>query len=372
MKKVLFVATVVRLHINLFHLPYIKGFKEMGWQVDVAANNDFHDPLECHIPYCDNFYPIPLQRNPIRKDNLKAIHQLQELIEKEKYQIVHCHTPMGSAAARIAAARSRRQGTKVLYTAHGFHFYKGAPLLNWIVYYPVERILSRFTDVLITINREDYDRARHFHARRVEYVPGVGLDLGKFHEVSDADEVKKSLGLRETDVFAVTVGELIKRKNHITLIRAVARLGDPHFHLFICGDGVERETLAAEIKNLGLEEQVHLLGFRKDVYRLCGSADLFLFVSLQEGLPVAVMEAMACGLPIICSDIRGNKDLIVQGKGGYLIKPTDIDAVAQRIRQCLGRPEQMKQMKQYNKEKIKKYRMDVVIDQMAGIYRSVL
>jgi len=372
MKKVLFVATVVRLHINLFHLPYIKWFKEHGWQVDVAANNDFKNPEECNIPYCDHFYPTAIQRSPIRKDNLQAIRQLQQLIEKEEYQIIHCHTPMGGVVARIAAAKSRRLGTKVLYTAHGFHFYKGAPLFNWIAYYPVERILSHFTDVLITINREDYKQAQHLKARRVEYVPGVGLDLSKFHEVSDASDVRSTLGLVKNDIFAITVGELIKRKNQITLIRAVAKLGNPHFHLFICGDGVQRETLAAEIKHLGLEEQVHLLGFRKDVYRLCGSADLFLFVSLQEGLPVAVMEAMACGLPVICSDIRGNKELITQEKGGYLVNPTDIDETAQCIRQCLEKPEQMKQMKRYNKEKIKKYRMDVVIDQMAGIYRSVL
>lgn len=372
MKKVLFVAKVVRLHINLFHLPYIKWFKENGWQVDVAAGNDFKNPEECNIPYCDNFYSISIKRSPLRKENLQAIRQLQDLIEKEEYQIVHCHTPMGSVVARVAAAKSRRLGTKVLYTAHGFHFYKGAPLFNWIVYYPVERILSRFTDVLITINHEDYNRAKRLKAKQVEYIPGIGLDIDKFHKVSDASEVRSALGLAENDIFAITVGELTKRKNQITLIRAVAKLEDPHFHLFICGDGVQHETLVAQIKHLGLEEQVHLLGFRKDVYRLCGSADLFLFVSLQEGLPVAVMEAMACGLPVICSNIRGNKELITQGKGGYLVNPTDIDETAQRIRQCLEKPEQMKQMKLYNKEKIKKYRMDVVLDQMAGIYRSVL
>lgn len=184
----------------------------------------------------------------------------------------------------------------MIYTAHGFHFFNGAPLVNWLVYYPVERILARKTDLLLTMNQEDCRRAKTFKAKRVEMVNGVGMDLGRF-SVAAPDEklaVRKELGLSQGDTFAISVALLIKRKNHTVLIDAIHKLNDPNFHLFILGDGVQEQELRGKIKALGLENQLHLLGFRNDVYKLCRAADLFLFAFLQEGLPVAVMEAMAC------------------------------------------------------------------------------
>lgn len=196
MKKVLFVATVVRLHINMFHKPFIKWFHDQGWQVDVAANNDYKDKSECIIPYCDNFYCLPFERAPLKKGNLDAYKQLKQLIDCEHYDIIHCHTPMGGVITRLAAGSARKHGTKVIYTAHGFHFYKGAPFVNWAVYYPIERILSRRTDLLITMNQEDYMYAKSFHAKRVALINGVGLDLGKFKEVTNEEKqaVRKWLG----------------------------------------------------------------------------------------------------------------------------------------------------------------------------------
>lgn len=158
MKKVLFVATVVRLHINMFHKPFIRWFHEQGWQVDVAANNDYDNPNECVIPFCSHYYVMPFERSPFKRGNWAAYRQLKSLLDREHYDIIHCHTPMGSVIARLAAGSARNKGTKVLYTAHGFHFYDGAPLVNWLVYYPIERILSRRTDLLITMNQEDYRR----------------------------------------------------------------------------------------------------------------------------------------------------------------------------------------------------------------------
>lgn len=374
MKKVLFVATVVRLHINMFHKPFIKWFHDQGWQVDVAANNDYENPADCIIPYCDNFYCLPFERSPIKKGNWNAYVQLKKLIDNNHYDIIHCHTPMGSVITRLAAGASRKNGTRVIYTAHGFHFYKGAPVINWLLYYPIERILAHRTDLLITMNQEDYLRAKTFKAKKVAMVNGVGLDLHKFVEATlqEKQAVRKELGLNEKDIFAISVAQLIKRKNHIVLIQAVAKLDNPHFHLFICGDGIQEEELKAKVRELGVQNQVHFLGFRKDVYRICSAADLFLFASLQEGLPVAIMEAMACGLPIVASNIRGNYDLIDQGKGGYLVNPKDIDGFVSAEQKIIKDKEELIMMKRYNLAKVRKYSIDAVVEQMAKLYQTMM
>ena len=374
MKKVLFVATVVRLHLNLFHLPYLRWFHEQGWQVDVAANNDFEDPDDCVIPCCDHHYVMPFERSPFKMGNLKAYRQLKELLDRERYDIIHCHTPMGGVIARLAAGSARNKGTKVLYTAHGFHFYDGAPLVNWLLYYPVERLLSHRTDLLLTMNGEDHRRAQTFHARRTEMVNGVGIDLSRFTEASPEQRsaVRRELGLEDGDIFAFTVGNVIPRKNQAVLIRAVKELNNPRFHLFIAGDGPLEPELNALAKELGIENQVHLLGFRRDVYRLSSAADIFLFSSRQEGLSVSVMEAMACGLPIVASAIRGNTDLIDPGKGGFLVAPDDAAGFADAIQKILADAGIREQMKRYNLEKIRNYSSQAVLQQMARLYASVM
>lgn len=372
MKKVLFVATVVRLHINMFHKPYIKWFHDQGWQVDVAANNDYENKDECVIPYCDNFYCLPFERSPLKKGNLETYKQLKELLDKENYDLIHCHTPMGSVITRLAAKSARNRGTKVIYTAHGFHFFKGAPLVNWLVYYPIEKILSRRTDLLITMNEEDYKRAKTFKAKRVELVNGVGLDLNKFSEATPEEkkEIRLRFGLCDEEVFAISVAQLIKRKNHMVLIEAVAKLQNPHFHLFICGDGLQEQELKAKVCELGLEKQIHFLGFRRDVHKICSAADMFLFASVQEGLPVAVMEAMACGLPIIASNIRGNNDLIDEGKGGYLVDARDVEGFVSAVSMAIKDKEKLVQMKNYNLKKIENYGIESVITRMEELYQS--
>lgn len=374
MKKVLFVATVVRLHINMFHKPYIKWFHDQGWQVDVAANNDYENKEECIIPYCDNFYCLPFERSPYKKGNIDAYKQLKEIIDREQYDLIHCHTPMGSVLARLAAGTARKRGTKVIYTVHGFHFFKGAPMVNWLVYYPVERILSRRTDLLITMNEEDYTRGKTFSAKRVEMVDGVGMDISRFKIATDEkkEEVRKEFDLHKGDTFAVSVAQLIKRKNHTVLIQAVKKLDNPNFHLFIVGDGAQEIELKEQVNVLGVEKQVHFLGFRKDVYRICSAADIFLFASLQEGLPVAVMEAMACGLPIVASNIRGNIELVDSNQGGYLVDPNDVDGFVSSINKLINDSKKQEQMRKYNLEKIQKYSIEAVTKQMADMYKSMM
>lgn len=324
MGKVLFVATVVKTHITEFHIPYLRLFKEMGWETAVAARNDYEDPADCVIPFCDVFYNIPFERNPFKSGNLKAYRELKRLINDGQFDIIHCHTPVGAALTRIAAGKSRRKGTKVFYTAHGFHFCKGAPLKNWLLFYPVERLLAHRTDVLLTINKEDYSRARKFKAGKIAYVPGVGLDVDKFANLTiDRSAKRKELGLSDDDYIILSVGELTRNKNHEVVIKALAELKNggnlDNIHYVVCGSGGLAGELKQLVNELGLSGNVHFLGYRQDVDEIYAVADLFVFMSYREGLPVALMEAMASALPVICSGIRGNIDLIKSGFNGEIV-----------------------------------------------------
>lgn len=323
MEKVLFVATIVKTHIMEFHIPYLKMFKEMGWETAVAARNDYENPADCVIPYCDTYYNIPFERNPLKPGNLKAYTELKTVIDKGSYDIIHCHTPVGAMLTRLAAKQARKNGTKVFYTAHGFHFYKGAPAINWFLYYPVEKWLSRYTDVLITINKEDYERAKTFKAGRVCYVPGVGIDLKKFNAgYVDKEQKRNEIGVDPDDFVLLSVGELIPRKNHEVVIRAMSVLKQggslDHIEYVICGRGAYEADLKKLAEGLDVADHIHFLGYRNDISEICNCADLFVFMSHQEGLPVALMEAMACGLPAVCSNIRGNTDLIDDGVTGLI------------------------------------------------------
>ena len=241
MKKVLFVATVVKTHIMEFHIPYLKMFQDMGWETAVAARNDYEDPADCKIPFCDTYYDIPFERLPWKAANIKAYRELKAIIDREHFDIIHCHTPVGAMIARLAARDARKRGTKVIYTAHGFHFFKGAPVKNWLMFYPAEWLLAPLTDVLVTINKEDYAFAKKkIHAKRIEYVPGVGVDTAKFHVGTvDRAEKRRELGLTEQDFLILTVAEMTKNKNHSTVLKALALLknepGYESMHYLICG-----------------------------------------------------------------------------------------------------------------------------------------
>ena len=372
MKKVLFVATVVKTHIMEFHIPYLKMFKEMGWETAVAARNDYENPADCVIPYCDTYYNIPFERNPLKPGNLKAYKELKHIIDEGEYDIIHCHTPVGAMLTRLAAKQARKKGTKVFYTAHGFHFYKGAPAINWILYYPVEKWLSRYTDVLITINKEDYERAKTFKAGKVCYVPGVGIDLKKFNAgYVNKEQKRKEIGVSADDFVLLSVGELIPRKNHEVVIRALSVLKQldklNHIEYVICGRGSYEADLRKLAEGLDVADHVHFLGYRNDISEICNCADLFVFMPHQEGLPVALMEAMACGLPAVCSNIRGNTDLIEDGVTGLLANNTP-EEVAQSISKMKSDTALRNRVASAALQKIKQFDLSSVEDEMSKIY----
>lgn len=369
MKKVLFVATVVKAHIMVFHIPFLKWFKENGYETYVCAKNDYENKEDCVIPYCDYYYDLPFERSPIKLNNFKTYKQLKEIIESNEFDIIHCHTPMGGVLTRLAARNARKKNTNVIYTAHGFHFYKGAPIANWLLYYPVERWLSRHTDVLITINKEDFSRAQKFKAKSIEYVPGVGIDTNKFNEILVNKTKKRSeIGIDDNSLIVLSVGELNKNKNHETIIRSIAQLDKPDIYYVICGEGPLVNYLKNLTMELGMENQVKLLGFRTDIAELSKVSDIFAFPSFREGLSLSLMEAMTSALPVVCSNIRGNSDLVVDGKGGYLVNPDNIQGFANVLLNLYESNTQRESMGIYNRSLIKNFDLKNVIVEMGYIY----
>ena len=371
MKKILFVATVVKTHIMEFHVPYLKMFKDMGWETAVAARNDYKNPADCVIPYCDAYYDIPFARNPLDPSNLAAFKELKEIIEKGEYTIIHCHTPVGAMITRLAAGSARKKDSKVFYTAHGFHFYKGAPLINWLLYYPAERILARKTDVLITINKEDYEKAKSFKAGHVEYIPGVGVDIKAFADTKvDREQKRRELDIPEDDVLLLSVGELNKNKNHEIVIRSLAKMQADNVHYMIAGSGPLEDYLKSLSESLGIKDRVRLLGYRNDVAELYKAADIFVFPSIREGLPISVIEAMAAGLPVVAAKIRGVMDLLEGSDNPLLDSCNDVDAFVREISRLCEDKNLRGSIGKANQLLSKEYEAERIIQKMKSIYIS--
>ncbi|MFS0822736.1 glycosyltransferase family 4 protein [Bacillus sp. 1P02SD] len=367
-KKVLFVATV-DYHFKSFHLPYLKWFKEQGWEVHIAANGNLE------LPFVSKKYNIPIQRSPVNVKNIGVFKELKAIINENNYNIIHCHTPMGGVLGRLAARQARKNGTKVIYTAHGFHFCKGSPLVNWVLYYPIERILASNTDCLITINSEDNELARrhHFKAGFIDHVHGVGVDLDKYKPV---DSIRRNV-LRRVNEYNPNhfimfyAAEFNKNKNQKLLIQALAKIKKdiPNARLLLAGEG----PLLQECKDLSLElgvfGMVQFLGFRNDIELLLKMSDIAVASSLREGLPVNVMEAMACGLPVVAIENRGHKELVYNHENGWIVDQNDIETFSVKLKE-LGTNEYIRNKLGKASRAImeNKYGVESVLDQLIGIY----
>lgn len=331
-RHVLFVATIAKKHICQFHLPYLKWFQEHGFVVHVCASDDFEDGDSHRIPFCDFFYPIDFSRSPFCFGNAKAYRELKHIIEAHPFELIHCHTPVAAAIARMAARQSRKQNhTILLYTTHGFHFYQGAPRSS-LLFWAAEKMLVPFTDGIITINREDYDAARRMcrgMACDVYYVHGTGVDTRCIREKHvDRAELKCRLGIPMDAFVLLSVSELNANKNLKTSLRAFARLRHPDMYYLICGTGDMLEDYRRLAGELGISDRVLFTGYRYDIFEIVHIADVFLFPSLREGLGIAPIEAMSAGVPIIASDVRGVREYVVNGENGILLDPMDVDGFA--------------------------------------------
>lgn len=370
-KRILFCATV-DYHFNAFHLPYLKWFKEQGWEVHVAALGDII------LPFVDEKFNIPIQRSPFNTKNILAYKKLKEIILKNEYKIIHCHTPMGGVLARLAARNTRKKNTKVIYTAHGFHFYKGAPLINWLIYYPIEKLLSYHTDCLITINQEDYQLAkkRGFRAKEIKKVHGVGVNIDHFKAVNHLQKCKMrgNYGYKSDDFLLFYAAEFNKNKNHQLLIDTIAVIkeGIPNAKLLLAGDGPLLEECRQAAVKLGVQEMIHFLGYRTDIKELLKICDIAVASSLREGLPVNIMEAMASSLPIVATINRGHIELINNGVNGFLISPTDKQKFASMILEIFHSQELSQRMSSESQKIIKRYSLEQVTLELSEIYSSYM
>lgn len=361
-KKILYVATV-DIHIKSFHLPYLKMMHEKGWEVHVATNG-----IE-EFPYCDQKHTICIERSPFKPNNLKAIKQLRKIINEENFDIIHCHTPMGSVVARIAAKQVRKNGTRVIYTAHGFHFYTGAPLLNWMLFYPIEKYLAKYTDTLITINQEDYNRAKKKFSKRcndIQYVPGVGINPEKFNikmTKKEKHELRVSLGLKDDDFVMIFPARLDRNKNQGFLIKCMSVLirETPNIYLLLPGedelDG-KYQKLAIKMK---VDKNVLFLGRRNDISKLLRISNLAVSSSKREGLPINILESLYSNVPVISYNCRGAKDLVNNVPGCAVYQ--DAKCFIYAIRESL------KNNTTYNfNGYVRKYRFSNIVTEYAKIY----
>lgn len=372
MKKVLFVATITR-HVVSFHVPYLQMFKEKGYEVHVASKG------EEEIKYCDKHFNIPFERFPLNPKNLKAYKELKKIINDNQYKIIHCHTPVGGVITRLAARKARKQyNTKVIYTAHGFHFYKGAPLLNWIIYYPIEKICSKWTDCLITITNEDFELAkRKFEkCKKIEHVCGVGLNTDRFDiEITEEDleELRKEIGIEKDNIVLTYVAELNKNKNQMLLIKTMEQLikESDKYRLILVGDGNKKQEYEQYITEHNLQEYIKILGRREDVPQILKLTNIYVASSLREGLPVNIMEAMYMGLPVIATDNRGHRELIKNEENGYLIslKQKEKD-FGEKIIELSNNKKICGKFKEENKKNVKKFSLEEVIKKMTKIYMN--
>jgi glycosyltransferase involved in cell wall biosynthesis len=374
MRKVLLVSTVSR-QFTLFDRDNIRILKELGYEVHCAANFEDATPALDSLGIVRHHFDI--QRSPYSVKNIKAFFQLLRIMKAERFDLVHCHAPMGGLLGRLCAQLT---GTRpVLYTAHGFHFYKGAPIINNLIYKNIERIVAHWTDCLLTMNKEDYSAARHFRLRdggKVYYIPGVGVDTNAINYAQvDRRLKRRELNIPEDAFLIISIGELIKRKNHRQAIEAIAKLkhnGYDRIYYAICGRGILMDELKALSQNLGVSDRVRFLGYRNDIPEILKVSDLFVFTSFQEGLPKSVMEAMAVGLPIVATKIRGNIDLIEDGKNGLLVECGDIESTFESIAKLYNNQEWRETMTRNNLEKIKNYDCAIVRGKMRKIYTQTL
>lgn len=374
--KVLFVATV-RSHIGQFHMPFIRELKSRGVEVHAAYKDNSADKPGLDLSAIDRVFEVPFERQPLRLENIKAYFVLKKIINENNYDAIHCHTPMGAVIARLAARKARKKGTKVIYTAHGFHFFAGASRKNWLLFYPVEKYLSKFTDCLITINQEDYDLAtsKQFRAKRICKVHGVGVELDRFHYTDEDEKAKlrEEYGYSPDDFIMIYPANLVHEKNHSMLfdsLQIIVRETND-VKLILPGQPICVEEYKKVLLDMGLIDYVDFLGYRRDIEKLVGLSDISVSPSKREGLPVNLIEAMAIGNAIVATDVRGNNDLVEDGVNGYLVKVGDSETMAQRILELIGDRDKLSAFGRASRDRVEAFSTDSVNREMTDIYSEL-
>ena len=374
MKKILFFATIHK-HFLAFHIPYIKWFKDHGYEVHVAANGMEGVP----VPYADNQFEICIERNPFKLANITAWKQLKKLIEDEHYEMVTCHTAMGGVIGRLAGKDARKKwGLKMLYTAHGFHFFKGAPKKYWMMYYPMEKFLSRYTDAIITINQGDYDMV-NTHGFKNKYtfkIPGIGINTERLI-LADEDmkqNLRKEYGYKQDEFLMIYIAEYIPRKNHKFLIDTLPDLIKiaPKAKYLFAGKGRDMELTKQYAIDKGVAGHIDFLGFRKDIGQLIALSDIGVSASKQEGLGLNLAEEMFAGKPVVASMDRGHKEMIIHSDNGFLFEQGNKDQYLASVASLYGNKENIQKMGARAYETIQKFKLDSSLKSMEEIYKQFL
>ena len=355
-------------------MPFIRELKARGVEVHAAFKDNSADKPGLDLSAIDKTFEVPFERQPLRPNNIKAYRELKKIIDGNGYDAVHCHTPMGAVITRLAAKSARNKGTKVIYTAHGFHFFKGASIKNWMLFYPVEKYLSKYTDCLITINSEDCELAhkKKFRAGKIYKVHGVGVELDKFKAV-DADEkarLRAEYGYDGDTFIMIYPADLSVRKNQPMLFDALQKIAEKNKNvkLLLPGQPIRLEEYKRMVSERGIADNVEFLGYRRDINNLVGLSDLSVASSFQEGLPINIIEAMAMGNAIVATDVRGNNDAVEDGVNGYLVPVGDSDLMAEKILELMNDREKLRTFGENGLDMVKDFSTENVNREMLTIY----
>lgn len=370
--KVLYIATS-DIHLATFHKPYLKWLSDQNIIVDIAIENRGNEVLEG----VSDFFYIIFPRSLFNKQLFQSYRTLKNIIDKGNYDLVHCHTPIPSLLTRLAARNARKKGVKVLYTAHGFHFYKGGPLLRWLTYYPAEYLLSYFTDGIITINHEDFNyiNGKMLHKDSF-YIKGIGVDAERFKPFSDLEkrEKRNELGIQGEAFVLLYVGEFIPRKNHEFIIRALPKLvkSIPEIKVVFAGKGILLDKMKALAIELNVSSYIQFLGFRNDIPALSGMTDIGISASKHEGLGLGLAEEMMCEKPIVASYDRGHKEMIVHGETGFMFPQGNEDEFVNYIEKLYNEKELRKVIGEKAFIKAKEFEITNSLYSMERIYKHYL
>lgn len=353
-----------------FFVNTIESLQKSGNEIELACSTRQYSLNPQVIQLGCKHHEIDCSRTLSIVSIKNTIQQIREIVENGKFDIVHCHTPIAAFCTRFACRNLRKNGLKVVYTAHGFHFFKGAPLKNWLIYGAAEKLCSFWTDTLITINTEDYEFAqKHLNAKHITYIPGVGIDTKRLKSIkTDVKKKRKELGIPDDCIMVLSVGDLNENKNHRLVINALSEMKRPDIYYCIAGFG----SLEDELKTFANERQVNLilLGYRNDVPELQLASDMYVHPSFREGLSVSIMEAMALGKAVACGRIRGNVDLI-DDKDGVLFNPFSVEECQNAIKKIIDSKELCQQMGRHNAEKIELFSQEKTIAALEEVYRNL-
>lgn len=371
--RILYVTTVSRT-VNAFLLPHIYKLIEEGYRVDIACYIDKDIDKEL-INKGVKVYNVPFKRNPFSLKNIKAFIDLIKMQKQNNYDIVHVHTPIASIYGRLLKIKFKN--LKTIYTAHGYHFFKGGSKLAWAIYYPIEKLMAKLTDITININSEDYEITKEkLKPKNYYYMKGVGIDLSKYKRLTN-EEIKRekiSFNFKNNDFIIIMIAELNKNKNHMQLIKSLEILNKKYNNIkALCiGEGKKFNELDKEVKNRNLEDNIKFLGFREDINELINIADIGVLFSYREGLPKSILEVMANGKKVIATNIRGNRDLICNAKLGTLVKVNDYEETAKVIENYYI--DKFRIINDYEDilREIKKYEVEKICEELIKIYDKLI